>query len=79
MGFGAVAHDLFISLDGDNSGTVSFDEFYKVQVTRDMMRYENKQLRKWQKRAATPQAESCSESKSEPKPRRAGRRSRPKA
>jgi len=35
---------------------VSTTDFLANPVTRDMVRYENSQLRKWQKRAATPQA-----------------------
>ena len=35
---------------------VSNEQFIANPVTRDMLRYENSQLRKWQKRAATPQA-----------------------
>ena len=35
---------------------VSANDFLANPVTRDMVRFENSQLRKWQKRAATPQA-----------------------
>ena len=35
---------------------ISTDEFMRSPVTRDMLRYENHQLSKWMKRAATPQA-----------------------
>ena len=35
---------------------ISSDQFLKSPVTRDMLRAENIQLRKWQKRAATPKA-----------------------
>ena len=35
---------------------VSAADFLKNPVTRDMIKHENSQLRKWQKRAATPQA-----------------------
>ena len=35
---------------------ISADDFLKQPVTRDMLRHENLQLQKWQKRAATPKA-----------------------
>ena len=35
---------------------LSTQEFLDAPVTRDMMRYENEQLQKWQKRCATPNA-----------------------
>lgn len=35
---------------------ISTQEFLAAPVTRDMIRHENSQLRKWQKRCATPQA-----------------------